>query len=182
MPERDAFDDLLDRARADDAAQERARERWLKQQAAESATLAGTLLDLAEAGSPMAITTADGRTHQGEIVGIAAEFVALRSARGSVLIALDAVVSVRPRAAARTAVASGDRPPPLDLTLREALADAVDDRPRVLLTSRGAAEPVAGELRAVGQDVVTLALDGDERNACIVALHSLSTVSFLASG
>jgi hypothetical protein len=52
----------------------------------------------------------------------------------------------------------------------------------VLLMCRGAAEPLAGELRAVGQDVVTLALEGSDRSACFVALHALSSVSFLASG
>src|SRR4051794_33006318 len=131
MPERDPFDDLLDRARGDDAARQRTRERWLKQQAAEAATLPGTLLDLAEAGVGVGISTVDGRAHQGEISGIATEFVALRTGGGTVLIVVDAIVAVRPRASTQGTIASGDRPPPLDLTLQEALVDAAGDRSRV---------------------------------------------------
>ena len=53
-------DDLLARldrwvsdARSDEAAAARARERWLKQAADESATFSGVLFDLAERGAPV---------------------------------------------------------------------------------------------------------------------------------
>ena len=178
----DPFDDLVDRARADDAARARSRERWLRQEAAESATLQGSLLDLAEAGATVLVTTVAGRSHRGEVTTVASDFVAVRTSGATVLVALDAIVSVRPDPSSRAAVASGDRPAPVDLVLREALADAAAERPRVSVASRTPTDPVTGELRAVGLDVLTVVLDGDERGVCFVALHSLSTVSFLASG
>src|SRR5207253_11320300 len=95
---------------------------------------------------------------------------------------LDAIAFVRPQRGSRAAPAAGDRPPPLDVRLAELLAQLAGDRPRVRLVSRGDAEGVAGELRSVGADVVTLALDGEPGGLCYVPLQSLTEVAVLTSG
>ena len=69
------WDALLDEARSDALAQARVRERWLRRQASESATLLGTLIDLAEAGVNLSkATTADhGLVALAKLDGIVAE-------------------------------------------------------------------------------------------------------------
>ena len=96
---------------------------------------------------------------------------------GLVYVALDAVVAVRPEPGAGAA-ASGDRAVATDLVLLDVLAAAAPDRPRVQLLARGGTDVVAGELVAVGADVVSVRLDGDRRAACFVAAQSLAVALF----
>lgn len=164
----DPLVDLLDEARAGDHGTARARERWLLRLAEEEATLAGTLLDLAERGSGVAVRSLSGRVSHGAVVAVGTDFVVLRAEdRRDVCVRLGAISTVRPAAGERHVSARGDRPAPLDLLLVEVLAGLAPDRPRVALLAAG--ELVAGELRAVGADVVTLRLDGDQRALCYVS-------------
>lgn len=172
----DPLVDLLDEARAADRGGSRVRERWLRRQAEEGATLAGTLLDLAERGSAVAVRTTTGRVSHGAVVAVGTDFVVLRAEdRRDVCVRLAAVATVRPQVGERHVSATGDRPAPLDLLLVEVLAGLAPDRPRVaLVTSAG--ELIAGELIAVGADVVTLRLDGDRRTLCYVAATAVDEV------
>ena len=145
---------LLDEARADERSGARERERRLRQAAEEGALLAGTLVDLAEHGTGVTVRTAAGRTHHGPVRLVAGDFVVV----GEAWVALRAVTTVRPDPALRHEPAAGDRPT-VDLRLVEALARVAGERPRLALVLRGG-EVVAGELRSVGADVVTLRLDG----------------------
>jgi len=52
-------------ARVDEAARRRSRERWLRRQAEEDATVAGVLADLLEAGRPVTVCSRTGRRHTG---------------------------------------------------------------------------------------------------------------------
>jgi hypothetical protein len=174
VAERDPFAELADRARAEAASRARRRERSLTQQAAEAATLAGTLLDLAEAGSPVVIRTAAGRTHRGDIVSVGRDYCRVAVAGGTVYVALGAVVAVRPERR-HPSPAAGDRPPPLDLHLGEALARLAPERPRIMVVA-GTGEALSGELVAVGVDVLTLTLGGTRRDVCYVALGRLEEV------
>ena len=66
---------------------------------------------------------------------------------------------------AGAAEVAGDRAVALPIGLPEALAVLAEERPRVLLvtvagTGEGAEGGVAGELRAVGRDVVSMRLGG----------------------
>jgi hypothetical protein len=183
MPRRDPFAELVDRARTEGAAQARSRERWLRQQAEEEAELVGTMVDLAERGEPVMVRTTSGRRHQGTLVAVAVDFVVVRALGGAdTWIPLDAIAFVRPQRGRGASAAAGDRPPPLDVRLAELLAELAGDRPRVRLVSRGDGEAVAGELRSVGVDVVTVALDGEPGGLCYVALQSLTEVGVLTSG
>ena len=165
---------LLDEARADDRGAARERERWLRQAAEEGALLAGTLLDLAERGATVTVRTTAGGAHHGIVRLVAADFCVLASAAGDVWLRLDGVATVRPHAGERHAAATGDRPV-LDLRLVEALARVAGDRPRVAIVTDGG-ERVAGELRAVGADVVTVRLDGEPRAVCYVAAGAIREV------
>lgn len=164
----DPLVDLLDEARAGDTGTARARERWLQRQAEEGATLAGTLLDLAERGSAVAVRTTAGRVTYGAVVAVGTDFVVVRGEdRRDSCVRLAAVATVRPQVGERHVSATGDRPAPLDLFLVEVLAGLAPGRPRVVLVTTGG-ELLAGELRAVGADLVTLRLDGDRRPLCYV--------------
>lgn len=167
-PQNDGFIQFLDEARADEAARARSRERWLSQQTTEEARFAGTLVDLLEREVPVNVRTATGRVHHGTIAAVGLDFCVLRTTTGiDRYLALDALGWVRPTEAAGRP-ATGDRPAPLDLGLAEFFGHLVDDRPRMLVFVRGDPEPIAGQLRAVGVNVLTLRVDGTQRGACFV--------------
>ncbi|MGH8902809.1 MAG: hypothetical protein ACRDYA_14330 [Egibacteraceae bacterium] len=164
----DGFVRFLDEVRADEVARARSRERWLWQQTTEEARFAGTLVDLLERGAPVNVRTTTGRMHHGTFAAVGLDFCVLRTSTGvDRYLALSALGWVRPVERAGPP-ATGDRPAPLDLRLAECFGHLVDDRPRMLIFVRGDAEPIAGELRAVGVDVVTLRVDGAERGVCFV--------------
>lgn len=175
--------DLADRlgawvaaARNDVAADARWRERFLRQTAAEEATFAGVLLDLAEQGGPVLVVAASGRRHRGVVRAVGSDFVALRTTEGrEVLLAHRGLASVRPEG--RAGAAAGDRPAELPLGLAEALAVLSEEGPRVLVVTVPGDEGVAGELRAVGRDVLTVQLDGIDRRTAYVAVANVSEVS-----
>ena len=150
------LDGWLSGLRTAEAAGTRRRTRWTAEQLAESATLTGLLVDLAEQRCEIVVVTAAGRrTLVLRCVGL--DFCAGVDRDRWVLIPLAAVAAVRtPSSLDR---AGSDRPPALDATLAEALTDLLDDRPRLTVTL-ASGEQAAGELRAVGADVVTLR--GDE--------------------
>lgn len=147
---------LLDEARADERSGARARERQLRQVAEEGAQLDGTLLDLAEHGTGVTLRTTSGRSHHGPIQLVGADFCVV----GEAWVARRAITTIRPDPAHRHEAAVGDRST-LDLLLVEALGRIAPERPRVALVLDGG-DLVAGELRSVGADVVTLRLDGDQ--------------------
>jgi hypothetical protein len=170
-PVRDPLLELLDEARAQEAGRGRGRERELRRQAEEDASLAGTLLDLAERGGPLTVRTTDGRHHTGTLAALGGDFAVIRTETGAdVFVALRAVARVRPGAAAPAA--TGDRPVPSTTVLLDVLATAAAERPRVSLVVAG--EAVAGELRAVGFDVVTVLLDGPDRAPTYVAAVAIT--------
>jgi hypothetical protein len=165
-------------ARVEDAATARARERWLRQQAAEEASLAGILLDLAEQATPVVVTTTADRRHRGTIRAVGVDFIVVHARAGrDVLVGLAAVGGVRPEARGDAPV--GDRDAELDLRLVEAIAALAAERPRVFVVTIGAREGVSGELRGVGRDVVTLRLDGDPRATVYVPVASIAELSLV---
>jgi hypothetical protein len=159
-------------AAADEALASRRRERWLKVQAGEEATLAGVLVDVAERGRPVVATTRTDRSHRGVLRLVGVDFCLLETdQRAAVFVGFAALAGVR-QPPGETAV-TGDRPLALGITLAEVLRLLAGERPRVLLVSGTAA--TRGELRSVGADVVTLRLDG-EAGSAYVALHAVDEV------
>lgn len=176
LPSPDPFAGLLHAVAADrvrDAAEARSRTHWLLRQAEEDGTLVGVLADLAERAEVVVCTTRTGRRHVGVVHALGADFVALRGASGStVLLTLDAVAQVRMQPGA--AAVAGDRAMRLEQRFVEVLGELVADRPDVVIGT-GTAE-ARGELRAVGQDVVTLRVDGRPPVVAYVALAAADEV------
>ena len=160
--------ELLDDARTAEDRRARRSERLLRTAAEESATLAGSLLDLAERGAPVRIATASKRRHVGRIQLVGLDFLVV----GDAWIALAAVATVG--VVEGGATATGDRPG-TDLLLIEALARVAPERPQLAVVTRGG-EVAAGRLLAVGADVLTLRLDGDGGTAYVPAAAVLEVL------
>ncbi len=162
--------------RSDEAAAARARERWLFTQAQESSTFAGVLVDLAEQGTTVLIEGRGARRHRGRVVVVAHDFCALRTHAGrDVLLSYAGIASVRPEQ--RSTPPTGDRAVHLEATLDDALGILAEDRPRVLVVTLAGESGMAGELQAVGRDVVTLRLDGEPPSPVYVAISAIAEVS-----
>ena len=150
-------------ARAEDAALQRTRERWLRQQAEEGASLLGVLCDLAERGAAVVVRTRSGRQHRGAVVAVGEDFVAVgppsAQSGGGTLVALAAISSVRTPGGSATV---GDRPVRTRLRLAEVLAGLAAERERALIVPLDGEDAVAGSVRSVGVDVVVVRLDGPE--------------------
>ena len=175
-------------ARAREAAEARVRERWLRSQAEEGTTLAGLLLALAERREPVVVATVAGGRHRGVLIAVGVDFVAVQAPAGTTtLVALAAVADVRVVDAGRRPIAPatvdgharGEGRLAFGVRLVDVLGQAAGQRPRVAVQA-GAAS-VVGDLRSVGDDVLTLRTDG-AAGLVYVSLPSVSDVSFLASG
>jgi hypothetical protein len=171
----DPFATLL-RAVADvrvaDAAAARARAHWLVRQAEEEGTLVGVLVDLAERGDRLVVSTTTGRRAAGTVQALGADFVALADGAGLVLVALTALATVRTRPGA--AAASGDRTERVERRLLDVLAELAGDRPPVVVGTVG--DEVRGTLRAVGRDVITIRMDGERPSTVYVAAGSITDI------
>lgn len=162
--------------RVDAAAAARSRGRWLRQAAEEGATLTGLLLDLAEAGAPVALATDLGHLHHGVVAAVGADVVVVHRPPRSAAISLASVVSVRAVDDGRPA--TGDRPVgpapgPTDLTgLLVALAEA---RAPVTLHPLGG-QAVSGVVQAVSPELVAVRTHHDERTTVHVVMATLREV------
>ena len=181
MPD-DEIQRVVDEQRAADAAGARARERWLRQQDSEEATLTSVLIALGERDAEVTLRTAGGQTHRGVIAGVGHDFCRLRTRSGEdTLVALCALATVHPVAAHGV---HGDRGSPGvggapvdDLSLAEALARIAPERPEVTVRCADGGPPLVGRLRSVGRDVLTLRLDGEPPTPCHVALPAVVDVT-----
>ena len=170
------LDAWLADARVERSADARTREHWLRAAADADATFSGVLLDLAERGVALAIATAAGRRHRGVIQVVGADFVALRVGTGhEVLLAMRALASVP--TSNEAGVTAGERVVTTDLRLLDVLGELATDRARVRLVVLDASDAVSGELRAVGQDVVTIRTDGEARGTAYVRADAVAEVA-----
>jgi small nuclear ribonucleoprotein (snRNP)-like protein len=163
VAETDPIDGLLDELRrwaADDEtarlARSRSRARWLHQQAAESATLAGVLLDLAEHRVVVTVETG-ARAHTGSLVAVSTGVCVLQEIDDAehhlALVPLATITMLVPPVQAH-----GDRVPNLQLDLAGVLAGLAADRPTVSLELESG-KRVTGVLETVGMDIVNLRVD-----------------------
>lgn len=171
---------LLDEERAGQAARDRARSRRLREQAAEEGTLAGALRRLADRRLPVGVHTAAGALHQGVLVGVGADYCALRAAGGRPrYLALAAIASVRPAVEAAAVTAEGAGDPDggdrLAPTLAEMLGRLAPERPEVTLRTGTDPDALHGVLRSVGVDVCEVDLVGLPGRA-VVSLAAVSEV------
>jgi hypothetical protein len=145
-------------AAVDEAARRRARERWLRIQAEEEASLLGTVVDLAERAAIVALDVGEHRV-RGRLAGVGTDFVAVRSDHGQQVLVRTASVEVV-RAEPGAAPVVGDRTALVETGLAGVLGAVAAERPDVLVrTTSGTV--VRGELRTAGVDVVQLRVAGE---------------------
>lgn len=162
---------------ADQAARSRARQRWLERQAEEEATLIGSIIDLAERGRAVTVTTAAGGRHTGAVVAVGSDFAIIREPRlGDIVIRHDAIALLRPALGDDTS--TGDRPLDISLALADALVELSAERPRVLIATGG--EELTGELRSAGYNVMTLQLHNSRRDTIHVAIDVIDHLVILS--
>lgn len=173
----DPYVELADDAAHEAAVRARAEERALRETAAELATWVGTLRDLAEARRTVTVHLAAGRTHRGRIVAVGVDHIGLETERGALaLLRLTAIRLVRTEPERPAPPATGDRARAQDRTLLEALDRLVDRGARVALVLDGDREPLVGRLLALGEDVLTLRLDGAGGNAVYAPIGAVAEV------
>jgi hypothetical protein len=172
------LDRWLADGRVDDAADDRARHRWLEQQAREEAGIAGILLDLAEQGVPTTVRTRAGTTRRGLVAALGLDHVVVRPERtGDVYIPLTSVDTVR-AGESGAAHSWGDRSTGhLDGRLADALAELAADRPLVLVAT--GVDEVRGALVGAGRDMVTI-VGATGREPVYIALAAVDHVVVLA--
>jgi hypothetical protein len=154
------------------AAQNRARERWLREQASASASWAGVLVDLAEQSASVVIRVGRLR-YAGRMVGVARDFCVVQQPGGRpTLIVLAAISALWPQVTSAGPPA-GDRQPGLALSLAGALSALAEERSRVALTLTDG-DPVEGEMVAVGEDVLTIRTESPSRRSVYVRLAAVT--------
>jgi hypothetical protein len=177
VAETDPTDHLLDELRRWAADEEtarvtrsRSRARWLRQQAAESATLAGVLMDLAEHGAVVTVEVG-ARTHTGRLVAVSTGLCALEEIDDAehrlALVSLAAITML-----VSSVQALGDRVPNLELNLAAALAGLAGDRPTISLELKSG-KRVTGVLESAGVDIATLRIDGPTGVVALVAINAI---------
>jgi small nuclear ribonucleoprotein (snRNP)-like protein len=162
-------------ARVDEAVRTRARERWLRRQAEEEATVRGALVDLCEGATPVTVHTRAGRRYAGTVRAVGADFVALGFGGGQagVVVSLDALASVRTRPGVRAVL--GDRPGGGATRLSDVVAGLAADREQVrLVTVDG--ESVTGVVRSVGLDILVVRAEADATGVAYVPLAAIGEV------
>jgi hypothetical protein len=176
-PEPDPLVELTDRAALRDAVAARGRERERHERAVEVATWQGTLRDLAERGEHVVLRTAGDLLHRGVLLAVGIDHVAVRADDGTiVLLAADTLRSVRPEPGRLAPVAMGDRERSQDRTLIETLARVMEDEPELVLGLRETADPVAGTIIGLGEDVITVRMSGGDRPTAYVPVTAIREI------
>ena len=144
--------------RASEAAAGRVRERWLRQQAVESASLAGLLLDAAEAGTAVECRLSSGRSLRGVVTALGRDFCVIDVARQqSVYVSTGVIAQLRTD---ERIDPTGDRTRNFEVALDQVIRGLASERTRVSLIVAGSTDPITGELRSCGVDLCTILLDG----------------------
>jgi hypothetical protein len=150
---------------AEASARSRSRRRWLRQQAAESSTMAAVLLTLAERDDPVTIRCGPW-THAGRLRRVTAGLCVVDLAQGIALIPTASITAVE----APDAVAD-DRVPAGGVDLAAILAVVVPEHPAVRLQLRDGTE-VAGTLVDLGKDVAVMRLTSSVATVRLSAVAS----------
>jgi len=124
-----------------------------------SGTFLGTLTEIAESRHPVAVLTRSGSTHRGVFTSIGPDVavVELSGDDRRLLLSLDAIEGIREVGIGHNrSVVS----PPTGAQFAEILDTLSEDRPRLVITTRGG-NRVMGALIRAGENQVTVKLDGD---------------------
>lgn len=175
---------LVADARSDELIAARGRERWLRRQASEDATIASVLVASAERSLRVVVTVRGGSTVAGVVDLVGSDVVGLVAGDGRRhLVAGAHVVTVRCSGAGVLGDDGGGRDR-AEVTLRELLHEVAATGRRVRLATVEPGTAIAGELCLVGRDVIGVApepgtVGGD---VVYVRLASVAAASFNVSG
>lgn len=176
-PDPDRYLELGDHARLAEEITARSERRSRLLRASEVATWTGTLEDLAERRSPVVVRLAGGRTYRGTLVALGRDHVALRTPGGQVaLVSTSVIRSVRPEPDAAAAPATGDRERSEGRTLGEVLERCTEESTRIALGLDGLDDLLAGEVIALGEDVVTFRVDARDHGVLYLPLHGVREI------
>jgi hypothetical protein len=176
-PARDPYLDLADDAAHEAAVRSRAEQRDREQRAAEVATWIGTLRDLAERQVMVSLRARSGRAHRGALIGVGLDHVVMRVRAGCLaIVALGATRTVRPEPGQPAPPAMGDRDSAQARTMVESLARLVEERRTVVVVLREIDEPLRGEVIGLGEDVVTLRLQGPDRGTVYFPIAAMDEI------
>ena len=159
-------------AMVDEAARQRTRQRWLRLQAEEEASLLGALVDLAERGRPRGARRAATSACGARSSAIGADFLAVRSDRGQDVLVRTGAVDVVPGRAGRARRGRRSGRARRGHPRCASLGPLAAERPEVVVRTR-AGQVVRGELRSAGTDVVRLRADGDPPSPVWVPLAAI---------
>lgn len=166
--------------RAAGEAAARSRSASLARQAAGGATWTGILVDLAERSAVVALAVPGARL-SGRLVGVGRDFCVLEPAGGRpAVVAAAWISSLAPAGPARAGTGAGagapggSREPALDMGLASVMAALMDDRAPVVVSAAG--QPHAGEVLAVGDDVVTIRAPAPQRRQVHIPLGAITHV------
>lgn len=155
--------------RVDMEVRARRRERWIRQQLAEEATLAGALA--AAVGHDVALQVVTGDRISGELTEVGDDVVEVRRRQLATWVATDAVAALEVGAPLPAA-----GPSPAGRTMREVLTDLCGGRVEVVLTLVGGTA-LRGEIVAVGE--VATVRTGPAGRTAYAALSAVAFVSIL---
>jgi hypothetical protein len=172
--------------RAGESAAGRLREEWLRRQAAEEATWAGLVADLAERRAEVTVQLAGGRARRGRLLAFGLDFLLLAGpdiSRSSVpvMVALSAVTALRHEAGDAQPGPSEPRPGPEPATLAQLLGRLAPGRPRLRVALAGG-ETLTGDLDSVGEDMMAIRAAAPEPRVTYLRLAAVVDVSLLGSG
>ncbi len=162
--------------RIDFASEQRASSRWQQQLLSEELSLLSVLEQTIASDTVLSITTISG-TQRGIIGATGADFCALSQQGRTTLIAVRAISSIQLDVPWRSVMSSPVEPTPRP-TLADALSLAVEDRLRARVITLGTAEVRAGNLVAVGNDVLVLDQSGPPPYTTLIPIDQLAEVSF----
>jgi hypothetical protein len=169
-------------ARVGEAAASRSREGWLRQAASEDASLVGTLVDLAERGTPVVVTMRSGRRLRAAIWRVGADCVAVQhDDRRVSWLALNAVAAIGAEPGGQ-AVPTGTRRVESEVTLADVLGDLVADQATVAVFLSDMTDPLRGRLVGGGRDIVRLTRSGESPDEVVIAVQVVSEVVLVDSG
>jgi len=157
----DPFLDLADQAAHDAAVRSRAERRERHERAVETGTWLGTLRDLAERRAVLVLHVRGGRPLRGHLLGLSSDHLVLATASGArAHLRLAAVRAARPEPGRGAPPASGDREAPSRATVEDVLDMLAEERGSAALLLRDVVDPLRGRVEGIGEDVVTLRLEG----------------------
>lgn len=172
MADDSALQRWLAEVRVDDAARERSRTAELHARAAEDATLAGVLVDLAGRGESVGLVMRSGQQHRGAVRLVGPDAVVMHLETRQWLVArFDSIASLR--VLSSPPVTGEAEPSTTSRYVRLAVAVA---EPGAWVVATSGPTNLGGTLVSAGTDVLLLRLDnGDHAYVALAATESVTT-------